>query len=164
MQTRGDYGHLTYDELHDLCERWGYARTDLKAASETRLATKNAVGCKRNCDVADAMDIPETLAWKRNRGILDAMDISDDLPLDQEKRRPASDLHLAFFVSEGKVQGRAQRWGLEVKACRDARRAPPLYGVDAATCARTAGNRSRVLGPDLTGAEDKVRGGCVNAA
>ena len=63
-QTQGDYDYLTYGGLHDLYRRRGRAIIESKAVLRTRLSTRGAVGRKRNCDVAGAMEFLGNLARK----------------------------------------------------------------------------------------------------
>ena len=111
MDCRGDYDHLTYDKMHDLRRRGGYAGEDLKEELNAGPATTDAPERKGNCDMADDADTPETLSGKLN-----AMDASDDLPATQEERRRASDLHLASVAEKGKVKEHAQWRGPEMEA------------------------------------------------
>ena len=72
LESLGDNDTLTYDELHDLRRRRGYARAETRAASKTSLAAMDAVERKRNWDMADAIDTSENSARKRDRDVGDA--------------------------------------------------------------------------------------------
>ena len=68
MGARGEYDHLTYDELRNPCRTRGFAREDSKAALKARLATMDAVERERGREREDVMDTREVLlATRRTR-------------------------------------------------------------------------------------------------
>ena len=59
--ARGDYGHLTSDELFNPPRRCGCAREVSKAALKSRVAGTDAFQRKRNRGMADAIDTPGSI-------------------------------------------------------------------------------------------------------
>ena len=83
---RGNYDHLTYDELHGPRRRRGFAGKDSGAVLKTRLASIDEVDQKRKMNEAAAMGTSETLHGKRNRATVGAVEHSEELLGNQEKR------------------------------------------------------------------------------
>ena len=108
--------------------------------------------------MADAWGASETLSGRRHRSTEGALGSADGLPVTRQQRHRVSEPHSAFVVHKEVVGGHAQWWEPEAKARCDATHASPAGGVDAATSAWAAGERSRVPGQELTGAEEKRQG------
>ena len=62
----------------------------------------------------------------------DATGAADDVPANQEERRRADDLQVAFAADKEIVKVRAQWRGFRMQARRDAAKVSPFRGVDAA--------------------------------
>ena len=120
-----------------------------------------AVERKPNRDMADFAQISGTLSGRRNCAMVDAAGTSEDLTATQEERRRVSDPYLAFFANKEIVKERAQWWGPMIKERWGANDAPPVGGVDAATPAWTAEERSRASGQESADEERKLHGGLV---
>ena len=105
---RGDHDRLSYDQLHDLCERAGYSRGGPTAALKTGLASMGVADRKRTLAEDDAMDASEALTRKRGRAPDVIADNSDALLGDEGKRCRACDLHWAFVVDRAVAKERAK--------------------------------------------------------
>ena len=123
------------------------------------MAAMDAAEKKCNCDMPDAMDTSEALAGFRYRAMADAMDTSEDLPVTQGTRCRASGPHLPL-VAEREIAKEHTQWRRsEMKAHWDANHAYPFEGADAAIPSWSAEVRSKVLGRELSEAEEKVSWG-----
>ena len=157
----GGYDHETRGELPDFCQRRASAKKDSQANLKTRLGPMGAVERKPNRDKADFAQTSGTLPGGRNCAMVDAAGTSEDLTATQEERRRVSDPYLAFFANKEIVKGRAQWWGPKIKERWGANDAPPVGGINAATPAWAAEERSRASGQESADEERKSRGGLV---
>ena len=159
MGALGGYDHETRDELPDFCQRRASVRKDSQAKLKTRLAPMDAVERKPNRDKAVFAQTSGTLSGIRNCAMVDAAGASEDLAATQAERRRASDPYLAFFANKEIVKERAQCWDPKIKERWGANDAPPVGGVDAATPAWTAEQRSRASGQESADEERQLHEG-----
>ena len=94
--------------MSDLFRRRGFEEKDSKVSLSTHAAAADAVGRKRNCDVADDMDTSENLVRKGNCAADASTDAPDDSPATGESGCRQGEPHAAFAVDEEIAKGHAQ--------------------------------------------------------
>ena len=134
------YDTVTYDGLHRLCGRRGYAKKDSTAAHKTRL------------DASDALD--------RQR----ARDAQDGSPVGDGRRNRVDDIHLASASDEESAKERAQWWNPSSGDQQGATKYSPLGGVEAAMTAWAAEQCVTPSGRELSAKSGREHAALVRAA
>ena len=101
---REHYADMSYDQMHELCNRRGYNRKDSKEVLKTQVGSMGAEERKRTFTGDNPMDTSVTVTRKRGRATEDVVGKSDASLGSQEKRCRVGDLRLAF-VTEKEAAG-----------------------------------------------------------
>ena len=119
---------VSYDQIHQLCERRSTSRIDSDEAPKTRLAPKGAEGRKGAYTDSDAMDASATGTGKRGRAPDDAAETSGERLGNQGKRCRVGGLHPASVAQKEVLKGHTQLRNRDLKSRLDATQAPAAGG------------------------------------
>ena len=134
----GNYDHLSFRQIRDLCISRGFYKKDAKAALQTRLVAMDAAARQSLKLDENAMDTSSSVLGKRGRSLAEPMNVECSTEVAEGKRSRGETPATTMAVGPAVVHAHAQWWSPDLKPRMEASPSAAAEGVDGAISAWVA--------------------------